>query len=140
MGRSNRIDANGNKFITVPAITWYTNLPRKQELNFIDLKEKYCVEKHVEYDNYNAINVDKTLDIPYDYYDGVMGVPITFMDKYNPEQFEILGLDSDVASGKLSYLRKDNWQGKFGRGVINGQTKYARILIKHKRRDKNVES
>ena len=75
------------------------------------------------YDNYEAINVNKTADIPYDY-DGVMGVPITFMDKYNPEQFEIVGLDRYV---------EDN--PKYGhRFTLNGRETYARILIRRLKR------
>lgn len=70
---------------------WFTNLDIIKRHEFLDLIEKYTPEKYPKYDNYDAINVDKVLDIPVDY-DGVMGVPITFMDKYNTEQFEILGL------------------------------------------------
>ena len=72
-------------------ISWFTNLDIIKRHEFLDLIEKYTPEKYPKYDNYDAINVDKVLDIPVDY-DGVMGVPITFMDKYNPEQFEILGI------------------------------------------------
>ena len=72
-------------------ISWFTNLDIIKRHEFIDLIEKYSPEKYPKYDNYDAINVNKVLDIPVDY-DGVMGVPITFMDKYNPEQFEILGI------------------------------------------------
>ena len=70
---------------------WFTNLDIIKRHEFLDLIEKYTPEKYPKYDNYDAINVDKVLDIPVDY-DGVMGVPITFLDKYNPEQFEILGI------------------------------------------------
>lgn len=132
VGRSNRIDEKGNKFITVPAITWYTNLPNGKENELIELTEKYSDDKYIEYDNYNAINIDKTSDIPIDF-KGVMGVPITFMTKYNPKQFKILGLDSDTMN-ELKYLKKKDWKGGFSRGIVNGQTKYARILIKHKER------
>ena len=69
---------------------WFTNLDIIKRHEFLDLIEKYSPEKYPKYDNYDAINVDKVLDIPVDY-DGIMGVPITFMDKHNPEQFEILG-------------------------------------------------
>ena len=70
---------------------WFTNLDHLKRHKFLDLIEKYTPEKYPKYDNYDAINVNKVLDIPVDY-DGVMGVPITFMDKHNPEQFEIIGL------------------------------------------------
>ncbi len=85
--------------------------------------------KYPHYDNYRAINVNKTQDIPCDY-DGVMGVPITFLDKYNPEQFEILDANdyrkSDFIPVKPHGLIKDK------DGSINGKPTYARILIRHK--------
>ena len=73
------------------ATIWFTNLDIIKRHEFLDLIEKYSPEKYPKYDNYDAINVDKVLDIPVDY-DGVMGVPITFLDKFCPEQFEILGM------------------------------------------------
>jgi len=81
-------------------ISWFTNLDIIKRHEFIDLIEKYSPEKYPKYDNYDAINVDKVLDIPVDY-DGVMGVPITFLDKYNPEQFEILGMDLNEMVAEL---------------------------------------
>lgn len=76
-------------------------------------------EKYPKYDNYDAINVDKTIEIPLDY-DGVMGVPITFMDKFNPKQFEIIGIDR--------YVENNPNYGK--RFTICGIETYARILIR----------
>jgi hypothetical protein len=102
-------------------ISWFTNLDIIKRHEFIDLIEKYNPDKYPKYDNYDAINVDKVLDIPVDY-DGVMGVPITFMDKYNPEQFEIIGHEHDL-------------NGNGGRGIAHGQFEvknkgvYKRILI-----------
>ena len=84
------IDENGKKFIRVKGVRWYTNLDIKQRHEKLILIKKYDPEMYPHYDNYDAINVDKTTDIPYDY-SGMMGVPITFMDKYNPDQFEIIG-------------------------------------------------
>ena len=81
---------------SVPAF-WYTNLDIPKRHEPIDLIEHYTPEKYPTYDNYDAINVDKTLDIPCDY-DGVMGVPISFLDKYCPEQFEIVGMDGQECS------------------------------------------
>ena len=86
-----RIDEHGKKYIRVKGVRWYTNLDiplRHQELT---LYKKYTAEEYPHYDNFDAINVDVTTDIPCDY-NGAMGVPITFLDKYNPEQFEILGI------------------------------------------------
>ncbi|MDE2731414.1 MAG: DNA methyltransferase, partial [Bacteroidota bacterium] len=62
----------------------------------------------------------------------IMGVPISFLDKYNPGQFEIVGVDYDVKTGLLKWLINPNWAGKIDRGYINGKRCYARILIRHK--------
>ena len=78
------------KEIKAVACYWYTNIKIKKKIPFLKLTKKYNSEEYPKYDNYDAINVNKVKDIPYDY-DGVMGVPISFLEKYNPEQFEILG-------------------------------------------------
>lgn len=115
------IDENGQRFIRVKGVRWFTNLDYPQRHEKLPLYKKYSPDEFPRYDNYNAINVNKTADIPYDY-DGIMGVPITFMDKYNPEQFEIIGLDRYV---------EDN--PKYGhRFTIGGKETYARILIRRK--------
>ena len=88
--KSLRIDEQGNKFIRVPSIRWFTNLDYKERHEDLILYKNYTPEEYPKYDNYDAINVDKTKEIPMDY-DGYMGVPITFLDKYNPDQFEIIG-------------------------------------------------
>lgn len=75
--------------IKVPAVCWYTNLDHDKRYKELILYKKYNSEEYPKYDNHDAINVNKVVDIPMDY-DGVMGVPITFIDKYNPDQFEIL--------------------------------------------------
>ncbi|MBO5990478.1 MAG: adenine-specific methyltransferase EcoRI family protein [Lentisphaeria bacterium] len=116
-----RIDDNGNKYIRVPGVHWFTNLDYPERHEDIILYKRYTPEEFPKYDNYDAINVDKTSDIPYDY-DGVMGVPITFLDKYNPEQFEIIGLDR--------YVEDNPHYGH--RFKINGKETYARILIRRK--------
>ncbi|MBQ4268325.1 MAG: adenine-specific methyltransferase EcoRI family protein, partial [Clostridia bacterium] len=78
-----RIDETGKKFIRVKGVRWYTNLDYKERHEELFLYKNYNPEEYPNYDNYDAINVNKVQDIPCDY-DGVMGVPITFMDKYNP--------------------------------------------------------
>ena len=117
-----RIDKKGNKYIKVPGVHWFTNLDYPERHEELVLYKKYTPEEYPKYDNYDAINVDKTSDIPYDY-DGVMGVPITFIDKYNPEQFEIVGLDR--------YVEDNPHYGH--RFKINEKETYARILIRKKR-------
>ncbi|MDE2651485.1 MAG: modification methylase, partial [Chloroflexota bacterium] len=83
------------------------------------LYKRYNPEEFPHYDNYDAIEVSKTKEIPYDW-DGAMGVPISFLDKHSPEQFEILGADTDFT-------------GKLGRFYVNGRRLYARIVIRRKR-------
>ena len=86
-----RTDENGKKFIRVKGVRWFTNLDHKKRHEELILVSRYASEKYPKYDNYDAIEVSKTADIPEDY-SGVMGVPITFLDKHNPDQFEILGI------------------------------------------------
>lgn len=100
-------------------ICWYTNISNKRRNETLDLYKKYSPMEYPKYDNYNAIEVSKCTDIPMDY-DGVMGVPISFLDKYNPTQFEIVGLDR--------YVEDNPHYGH--RFTICGKETYARILIK----------
>lgn len=86
-----RKDKNGVKYIRVKGVRWFTNLDYEERHENLTLYKKYTHEEYPHYDNYDAINIDKVSEIPYDY-EEAMGVPITFLDKYNPEQFEILGI------------------------------------------------
>lgn len=113
-----RVDEKGNKFIRVKGVRWFTNLDYKERHENLILFKKYTPEDYPKYDNYDAINVDKTADIPADY-NGAMGVPITFLDKYNPEQFEITGNEYDLNIEK-------------GRGYINGKRMYSRVFIRRR--------
>ena len=99
-------------------ILWYTNIQHKKRNTPLDLYKRYSNE-YPKYDNYDAIEVSKVSDIPMDY-DGVMGVPITFLDKYCPEQFEILGHEHDI----------DGKGGTINQFEINGKGTYKRILIR----------
>jgi len=96
---------------------------KKRHEDLIPYKEYYGNEgEYPKYDNYDAINVNKTKEIPMDY-EGVMGVPITFMDKYNPDQFEIIG---QMVTTKIDELNQ-------GYPYVNGKKIYARILLKNKK-------
>jgi hypothetical protein len=86
-----RIDGLGKKFIRVKGVRWFTNLDYNERHEDLILYKNYTSEEYPHYDNYDAINVDITKDIPCDY-SGAMGVPITFLDKFNPDQFEIVAL------------------------------------------------
>ena len=111
---------------------WFTNLPHRRRKEELVLGKNYNSDLYPQYDNYKAIEVSKVAEIPCDY-DGAMGVPISFLDKYNPEQFEILGCDYNVKEGLLDEIKNTNYVGKFDRGYINGKRLYARILIKRKK-------
>ena len=135
---TNRIDEGGNKFVRVKGVRWFTNLDYPQRYEDLILYKRYSQEEYPVYDNYDAINVNKTAEIPMDW-DGAMGVPITFLDKYNPEQFEVLGItDRDNNSGLKTkeYTSADvsNPGDLNRRGVIKvgNQHKptYVRLLIR----------
>ena len=130
-------DDDGKRYIRVKGIRWYTNLDMTQRHQELNLSETYDPEEYPMFDNYNAINVSRTVKIPYDY-SGIMGVPITFLDKYNPDQFDILMLaNGNVRANSnpetlrlVGYKRHENDKG--GVGVIKGKRSYARILIRNK--------
>jgi hypothetical protein len=122
-------DENGTNWRSLGNACWFTNLDIAKRHEDLILYKTFSPEEYPEYDNYNAIEVSKVAHIPLDY-DGIMGVPITFLDKYNPEQFEILGSDHEVKQGLLPELVQPNWSGKIDRGYINGERLYARILIR----------
>ncbi|MCR4773955.1 MAG: adenine-specific methyltransferase EcoRI family protein [Prevotella sp.] len=118
--------------IRVSGVVWFTNLEIPKRNEELILFKRYTPEEYPRFDNYDAIFVGKTSDIPCDY-DGVMGVPITFMDKYNPNQFELIGMDYYVKEGLLPNLAIKEWNGKLDRGYINGERKYSRIFIRRKK-------
>ena len=109
-------------------ICWFTNLDIKKRHEELILVKKYAghEDEYPKYDNYDAIEVSKVVDIPLDYA-GVMGVPITFLDKYNPEQFEIVGISGELANSLLIDGKR-----KTGRFYINGRRLYDRIAIRNK--------
>lgn len=131
-------------YIRVSGVMWFTNLDHKKRHEELELYKKYTPEEYPKYENYNAINVDKTADIPEDY-NGEMGVPITFLDKYNPDQFEIIGLgisNSGIEIGVQPYKPEHKKYRKEiqKRGAVDGDlymmidnvvtVPYARIIIK----------
>ena len=120
--------ADGRKVGKVPTIAWYTNLDIKKRHEELILVKKYAghEDEYPKYDNYDGIEVSKVADIPFDY-DGVMGVPITFLDKYSPDQFEIIGISGDLANPLLIDGKR-----KTGRFYINGRRLYDRIAIRNK--------
>lgn len=117
-GTEVRIDTDGNRIVATNNCLWFTNLELSQRHEYMNLTKEYMgnEEKYPKFDNCDGINVDKTQDIPMDY-NGLMGVPITFLHKYNPSQFEIVR------------FRK----GDDGKDLkVNGQFPYFRILVKNR--------
>lgn len=126
-------------------IGWFTNLDVAKRHEKLILWKKYTPEEYLTYDNYDAINVDKVSEIPCDY-DGVMSVPITFLDKYNPEQFEIIELSRYLNHEGMSKEFVDEYYRQGNKGSIHegypdlcyytsvGKTvvPYMRVLIRKK--------
>lgn len=117
-----RVDEKGKKYIRVKGVRWFTNLDNKNRHEFMSFYKKYNPGEFPKYENYDAINVDKTADIPDDYYECV-GVPITFLDKYNPEQFEIIRFRKGNDGKDLFYMRE--------RERVQP---YFRIIVRRRRR------
>lgn len=110
----------------VNTASWFTNIPHNRRNIEFDLYKKYSADEYPTYDNYNAINVNKVSEIPMDY-NGVMGVPISFLGKYCPTQFEIVGIMSG-AKGE-TFTNGNDGRAKF---YLNDKGVYARILIRRK--------
>lgn len=119
---------NGVKYFSMGRILWFTNLNTIKRHQKFDLYKNYTPKKYPKYDNYDAIEVSKISEIPANY-GGAMGVPVTFLDKWNPDQFEIIGMAEDNGKG----LSGGIWDGKNPHCVINGQNKFKRIFIKKKK-------
>ncbi len=114
-------EESGRKFIRVKGVRWFTNLDIKQRHEEMILAKRYSPEENPKYDTFDAIDVNKTSDIPCDYA-GIMGVPLTFLDRYSPDQFEIIG--------ELNHGCDNEYD--LAKPIINGVEKYTRILIRNK--------
>lgn len=120
---------DGHHYINLSGIRWFTNIEYPHRHSPLVLQCKYDEKKYPKYDNYDAINVDKVQLIPCDY-DGVIGVPISFMDKYCPEQFEIIGATESEGKGFSNGLWDETSGAK--QPLVNGIKKYKRIFIRRK--------
>ena len=125
-------------------ICWYTNISNNRRNEPLDLYKKYSADEYSKYENYNAIEVSRVSEIPMDYYN-VIGVPITFLYKYCPTQFEILGLAADnrdeceiFIKGTPTYINEKH--KRFVGMVLNHKPTYARILIRRKKAEPIVEA
>lgn len=165
-GTEARIDEEGKRIVATNQCLWYTNIPLKKRQEELPLTFKYSPERYPKYDNYDAIEVSKVAEIPCDYF-ADMGVSITFLDKYNPDQFEIVGNEYTLGierrraylGGKrlyartfirrkcngamgvpITYLDKHNPEqfeivDELNAPVINGERIYKRIIIRRKQTD-----
>ncbi len=131
-----RVDGHGVKYIRVKGVRWFTNIDHKDRHEEIPLYERYSASLYPSYVNYDAIEVEKVKKIPADF-DGKMGVPITFLDKYNPDQFEILGSSMMLAQPMSDFASKGTYtQGgpafyiQKGAGAYNRM--YFRIVIRRR--------
>lgn len=125
-----RTDADGNKYINVKGVRWITNVDYAGRYEDLILYKRYSPEEYPKYDNFDAIEVGKTAEIPADYY-GLMGVPISFIDKYNPEQFEIIG-NSSTFAGAITDPKTGKVKPNPQRFYLNGKRMYDRLVIKRK--------
>lgn len=116
--------------IRVSGVVWFTNLDISKRHEDIILYKDFSLEEYPKYDNYNAIEVSKTKEIPKDYKE-IMGVPITFMNKYNPEQFEIIGATESEGKGFSNGIWKE--ESNVAQAMINGKRVYKRIFIRNKK-------
>lgn len=132
--KSYKINDKGEIIKNIMGCIWFTNLTHSKRTEPIDLYKHYNEEEYPKYDNYDAIEVGKVSDIPMDY-DGIIGVPITFIGQYCPTQFEIKGFWNTGKAGEeigatycdaISAGKLISWNGP----TVNKQTKYFRILIK----------
>jgi hypothetical protein len=130
------LDKSGRKIARVSTSCWFTNLEVEKHKQDIVLYKKYSPEEYPKYFNYNAIEVSKVSDIPMDY-EGYMGVPITFIDKYNPEQFEIVGSSKTLAESMSTIAQKGTYSQGGPRFYLESNDKfrrlYDRIVIKNKK-------
>lgn len=123
--RNRTIVVRDGKYMARSPSIWFTNLDHKKRHEELILYKKYSPDEYPKYDNYDAIEVNKTESIPEDY-DGIMGVPITFLDKYNPEQFEIVGCS-------YNYGRPKEWNENIDMNpVVNGKNIYKRFFIRRR--------
>lgn len=129
-GTEARLDENGNRVISTNVTCWFTNIDIKKRHEDLILFKTYNPREFPKYDNYDAIEVSNTVDIPMDY-KGVMGVPVTFVNKYNPDQFKIVGATESEGTGFSAGL----WNPKSGvaQATVNGRRVYKRLFIRNRK-------
>jgi len=127
-----RIDENGTKYIRVKGVRWFTNMDNPNRHEKLPLYKKYSHSEYPTYDNFDAIEISKTTEIPCDY-EGLMGVPDTFLDKFNPDQFELIGIPFGNLGKEIGVTK--NYRGRTDVSITkDGKSRcpYSRIIIKRK--------
>jgi hypothetical protein len=127
-----RIDEKGRKYIRVKGVRWFTNMDNPNRHEQLPLYKKYSAAEYPRYDNFDAIEVSKASEIPCDY-DSLIGVPDTFLDKYNPDQFELIGIPFGDLGKAIGVTR--NYRGRTDIAITkdgNSRCPYSRIIIKRK--------
>ena len=127
-------DETGQKWRSMGNTYWFTNLDHDKRHEELILYKRYTPKEYPRYDNYDAIEVAKVAEIPCDF-DGVMGVPITFLDKYNPEQFELIWTSDRGGDGQLEDLKLSH--SRYDAPVVQGKGLYKRIFIKRRQPEKH---
>ena len=135
------IDENGRKYIRVKGVRWFTNLDYTMRHEKLVLYKKYYgnEEDYPKYDNYDAINVDKTSDIPCDYFED-MGVPITYLDKHNPDQFEIVGSSRNLGRPMSEIAPKGSYESGGPRFYLSNQNSQSVNVERERERERERES
>ena len=123
---------DGKKYAFPKGVVWFTNLDVPKRSEELVLYKKYAKKEYPKFDNYDAINVDRTEQIPMDYA-GVMGVPLTFLHKYNPHQFEIIDGLNRYTILDVAGLNDNAVKNHLHMTEIAGKSTYFRVLIKNKR-------
>ena len=113
---------------------WFTNMKHGYENPKILLYKTYTEKEYPKYDNYNAINVKYKRRIPKDY-DGIMGVPLSYLSIHNPKQFRLVGVDFEVSKGLLPQIVNPDWTGQLASGQLNGKKVYTRLFIQRRKDD-----
>jgi Adenine-specific methyltransferase EcoRI len=127
-----RVDGQGKKYIRVKGVRWFTNIDNPKRHEELPLYKSYTPEEYPTYDNLNAIEVAKAGEIPVDYF-GLMGVPDSFMDRFNPDQFELVGIPFGNLGKEIGVAK--NFRGRTDIAITqNGKSRcpYSRIIIRRK--------
>lgn len=127
-----RIDEKGRKYIRVKGVRWFTNMDNPNRHEQLPLYKRYSAAEYPRYDNFDAIEVSKASEIPCDY-DGLIGVPDSFLDKYNPDQFELIGIPFGDLGKAIGVTR--NYRGRTDIAITkdgNSRCPYSRIIIERR--------